>query len=108
MTNRTDVYHLSSHLSNLDVVPLLSGLQRLQVVAGGIVVDQFSPPFGDFLLHIDAFCILMWLLMCLCLLQVFALERLICLCIHLRLLPLSYPDVWELAHVGLHGAHSLV
>lgn len=49
--NKRDVQELSSNLSNLDVVPLLGGLQRLQVVAGGVEVDQFSPPFGDFLLH---------------------------------------------------------
>lgn len=42
------------HLPNLDVVPLLGGLQCLQVVTGRVVVDQFSPPFGDFFLHSDA------------------------------------------------------
>lgn len=51
--NQTDIYDLRSYLSNLDVVPLLGALQRLQVVTGGVVVDQFSPPFGDFFLHID-------------------------------------------------------
>lgn len=62
------IYALSSHLSNLDVVPLLGGLQRLQVVTGGVVVDQFSPPFGDFFLH-GGVC---YMRMCLCLLLVFA------------------------------------
>lgn len=41
----------SAHLLDLDVVPLLRSLQRLQVVAGGVVVDQLSPPFGDLLLR---------------------------------------------------------
>lgn len=31
-----------------------------------------------------------------------AVQYLTCLCL------MSYPDIWELAHVGLHGAHSLV
>lgn len=62
--DKTDFYHLSSHLSNLDVVPLLGGLQRLQVVAGGVEVDQFSPPFGDFFLHIDVYYILYYIILC--------------------------------------------
>lgn len=52
---KTSVSDLSSHLFNLDVVPLFGGLQCLQVVAGRVVVDQFSPPFGDFFLHVDGY-----------------------------------------------------
>lgn len=53
LKKNTDIYTDTAHLLYLDIIPLLSSLQCLQVVTRRVVVHQFSSPFGNFLLQIE-------------------------------------------------------
>lgn len=44
------MHAIINNLVDLDIIPLLSSLQCLQVVKGRVIVDQFSSPLGNFLL----------------------------------------------------------
>lgn len=88
-------------LVDLDVVPLLSSLQRLQVVTRRVIVDQFSSPLGNFLLHVRKYrrCTHSYLCVeCLCGVVSFCVSALrpffwLCseLCLLACLLPLALP-----------------
>lgn len=96
------MYVIIEHLVYLDIIPLLSSLQCLQVVEGRVVVHQLSSPLCYFLLQIEKdrrsryimyVCACVYYVCAFVGFYVFALRPFICLCIHFCLLTYLLPLV---------------